>query len=333
MLIKGVALAITGLGLLSRSSRAFADDSALPTVNIVNPSGTLTQIFSQFFQDGDYFSSFGIKGQILNVSDGNKIIAALMSNSVDICGGSGFPGVFPAIASGANLKLLGGFVMIPQTAVYSKRADIKSAKDLVGRTVGTGAPGALLHELAVALLKKKGVDYTKVNFVNVGAGPDVFKATVAGTVDAGLAQIDYIDEQDKYGVHVLDDGRIWEELPNFVNQAFYSTDDIIAKKRDLLVRTLAAHVKLFRYIASPASKETFFKERVKALGIDAPAAAETQWNFFQPPGRLGVNLLISPESVEYVQQLNVELGVQKSVLPFAQVADMSLAQDALKLVG
>jgi hypothetical protein len=36
---------------------------------------------------------------------------------------------------------------------------------------------------------------------------------------------------------------------------------------------------------------------------------------------------------DYVQNLNVKLGVQNTVLPFAKVADMSLAQEALKLLG
>jgi ABC-type nitrate/sulfonate/bicarbonate transport system substrate-binding protein len=323
--------AVAGLGLLSHPVFALAEDS-LPTVRIVNPGGTLTLIFSQFFQDGDYFPSVGIKEQILNVTDANKIIAALVSDNGDICGGAGFSGVFPAILNGAKLKLLGGVTMTPADCLYSRKPDIRSVKDLIGRTVGTGAPGALLHELTVALLQKHGVDYKAVNFVNIGSAPDVFKAVVAGTIDAGVANGDYIDQQDKYGVHVLDDGRMWDELPNFVNQAFYSTDDIIAKKRDLLVRTLAAHAKLFRFISSPNSKETFFKIRAKALGVDSTEDAQTQWEFFQAPGRLGVNLMISPDSVEYVQRLNVELGVQKDVLPFDKVADMSLAQEALKLL-
>jgi hypothetical protein len=34
-----------------------------------------------------------------------------------------------------------------------------------------------------------------------------------------------------------------------------------------------------------------------------------------------------------MQQLNVSFKVQKEILPFERVADMSLAADALKLLG
>ena len=42
---------------------------------------------------------------------------------------------------------------------------------------------------------------------------------------------------------------------------------------------------------------------------------------------------MSEERVRYMQQLNVDTGVQKTILPFDKVADMSLARDALKLLS
>ena len=74
-------------------------------------------------------------------------------------------------------------------------------KDLVGKTVGSGAPGTVLHQLVVALLVKENVDYTKVNFVNVGSATDSFKAIVAGTVDAGVADNDVEVGRRAVGVH------------------------------------------------------------------------------------------------------------------------------------
>ena len=50
------------------------------------------------------------------------------------------------------------------------------------------------------------------------------------------------------------------------------------------------------------------------------------------PGVLAVNLVLTPEQISFVQDLNVELGAQKAVLPFDQCTDMTLAQEAVKLV-
>lgn len=43
--------------------------------------------------------------------------------------------------------------------------------------------------------------------------------------------------------------------------------------------------------------------------------------------------MLTPERINYLQQLNVALGIQKAVLPLDRVADMSLARDAAKLVS
>src|SRR5262249_8705135 len=152
---------------------------------------------------------------------GSKVIGALLSGSGDVCAGSGFASVFPAIEKGGKLKILAGASLLTDQAVFSAKPDIKSVKDLKGRTIGTGAPGALVHQMMVALLHKKGIKVSDVTFVNVGSNVDVFRAVVAGTVDAGPSAVDVYHEQAKYGVHSLTDGDLWAELPEYTNQAAY----------------------------------------------------------------------------------------------------------------
>ncbi len=48
---------------------------------------------------------------------------------------------------------------------------------------------------------------------------------------------------------------------------------------------------------------------------------------------LAVNLVLDEERIQKLQKLNVQLGVQNAILPYDKVADMSLARDALKLLG
>ena len=57
-----------------------------------------------------------------------------------------------------------------------------------------------------------------------------------------------------------------------------------------------------------------------------------EWNYIQTYKPFAVNLVLTPDRLRYVQELNVSFKVQKSVLPFERVADMSLAADAVKLL-
>ena len=57
-----------------------------------------------------------------------------------------------------------------------------------------------------------------------------------------------------------------------------------------------------------------------------------QWSYIQTYRPFAVDLVLSPERLRYVQELNLRFRTQKAVMPFERIADMSLARDALKLV-
>jgi ABC-type nitrate/sulfonate/bicarbonate transport system substrate-binding protein len=280
-----------------------------------------------------FFDAFDVKPNVLQVSDSAKCVAAVLSGSSQICLWSGFNQVIPAIEKGAKLKILAGALVLPSLALYSGRDDIRTVKDLSGKVIGVGTPGAVLHQMTALLLRKKGVSLDSVTFRNVGSNADIFKAVVARTVDAGLSDVDVFDEQARYGVHALSDGMLWIEIPEYTNQATYASDAAILNHRDELVRVLAAYAKTYRFISQPTSQAAFEKAREKVTGKSDPKAAMTQWNWIQKYRPYATDLVLTREKIDLIQKLNIDFKVQKQVLPMSEVADMSLAQDALKLLG
>ena len=299
-------------------------------INLVNTSGNTNLVLAALLRQEGIFERLGLDANILHVSDGSKLIGSLLSGETDMCALSGFGQVLPAIEKGAKLKVLAGGALLGLQAIMTKNPAIKTVKDLEGRTVGTGSLGALLHQLVVALLRKKGVDEKKVRFVNVGSSTDVFRAIAAGTVDAGPCEAWL---HGRAGTRVIEEARFFADLPEYTYQASYSSERAIARKRDAVVRTLAAYGKLYRFLSEARSHEPFLKAFATATGKNDREEAEAQWQFYQEHKPFAVNLVLSPERVRYMQDLNVSLGVQKSVLPFEQVCDMSLARDAVNLLG
>ena len=108
-------------------------------------------------------------------------------------------------------------------------------------------------------------------------------------------------------------------------------DRIIETKRDILVRSLAAQAKLYRFLHKPESREPFLKARAKVLPNSPSGEAIAQWNYIQHYKPYATGLVMSEERFRYMQQLNVDLGVQSAVMPIARVADMSLAKEAIAL--
>ena len=315
-----------------RSSPAGSQSSVARQIDEVTTKGVAGLIVHEVARAQGYFEQFQFNPKLLLVSDGGKCIAALLSGAAKICIYSGFNQLTPAIEKGAKIKILAGALNLPSLALYSGNPSVKIVRDLERKSIGVGSVGSVLHMMTVLLLKKKGVNVDSVTFRNVGSNADVFKAVVAKTVDAGLSDVDVFDQQSKYGVHALPDGMLWKEIPEYTNQGTYAPDAAIRQDRDILVRVLAAYAKAYRFISGPESQEVFARARAKATGSDDAQQALTEWRWIQSSQPYAVNLTLSDERINLVQRLNVEFKNQTHVLPIDAVADMSLANDALKLL-
>lgn len=324
-----------GMGVLVLGGGAFAQSagSVRPPVRIANASGNTNLGMQQLMRTQGYLQEMGVEPTVVNVADGGKIVGSLFGGDMDLSTMSGFGQIFPAIEKGGRMKIIAGAMLLPALALYTGKPHIQTLKDLEGKVVGAGSSGSLVHQLTVALLLKKGVDYKKVQFANIGSSGDVFRAVSAGTVDAGLGEVSFIEQQEKYKVRLMPSGNLSIELPEYTYQGAYATDRTIETKRDILVRTLAAYAKLYRFVQRADAKDAFFKARNEVLKTVGHEENMAQWNYVQGRKPFAVNLELGEERMRYMQMLNVELGVQKKILPFEQVADMSLAREAIKLIG
>ena len=322
-------IAAGGSAVLGRPAVAWAQGAPLRPINIISTSGTTNLVIAALMDQMGYMRQLGVAPNYINVADGSKVVAALITGSADLCPAAGITQVLAAIVKGAPLKVLAGAANKNFNAIFSANPGVRTLKDLEGRSVGVGALGTQLHQTMIALFRKYGVDASKVRFANVGAGPNVLKAVSARVVDAGPAEVWL---QRGTNLHILEHGKTFESLPEFVNQASFTSQRALAQKRDLVVRALAAYARLYRFIMTGDSQAAFLAASAKALG---PAQAQTaldQWRFYRQIQPFAANLELSPVGVQFMQQLNVTTATQTAIAPFARVVDTSVARDALKLI-
>ena len=135
-------LQISGAGVASvlfmtlRDTRATAAEPI--NVNIVNTSPNSAFTIQQLIKEKRWLEDFGLEPQTLNVSDGSKLMGALLSGSSDVCLLSGFGQVLPAIEKGGALKLVGGAQLLIRTHCYQKIRT--SSRPRISRAVRS-APG------------------------------------------------------------------------------------------------------------------------------------------------------------------------------------------------
>lgn len=328
----GAAGAGSVLAACSSSSSQGATTSGgkgLTSINIINTDTTDTLAFQQILQDKGWLEAYGVKASTTNVADGVKATAAITSGSADIAVMSGFGQIFPLIAKGESLKLLGGTGQLANFEVWSAQPGINTLADLKGKTVGIGAVGALLDQVMLAMFHQEGIDPSSVTFVDIGSSADVFKAVVAKRIDAGLGSIGFAADEQKYGIHSV--ASVWKVLPDWVNQGSFSSVSAIKSKREGLIGTMAAYAHLFRYLQGPGSESDYVNAYIK-VGGNAPTA-KALWNWYQQAHPFDTGIVLSPALVTYMQQMNILVKAQTSVLPYATVTDMSLARAAAKLAA
>ena len=321
--------------IASASSAALAGEASAAgrTIHVANAAGALNLTMAAFMKRMRFFEAFGLTPDILTVADGSKMVGGVLNGQVDASFSSGFGQLFPAMEHGAGLKIIGGGALTPTLALFSGKPDIHTLKDLEGRTIGTGSPGALVHQLSVTLLRKYGVDVGKVKFANIGSSADILKAVSVGTVDAGTGASALIDEAGKYNVHLVEHGNMSIELRDYPFQGAWTSDRKIRNERDLLVHGLAAQARLYRFVHTPAAKGPFIEARRTVFPSAPDSDHEAEWRWVAAYKPFATNLVLSPERLAYIQRINVSFEQQTKVLPFRQVADMSLAADAIKLLA
>jgi ABC-type nitrate/sulfonate/bicarbonate transport system substrate-binding protein len=320
----GAGLGATGLLTAGCSGGGGGGNS----VSIANTAATASITLNHLMDALGYLKSSGVDVKMTNVSSGTQVVAALASGSADITVLSGFIGMFPAMEKGLPLKAVGGTQLIATEAFYTGNPQVKSMRDLAGKTLGTGAVGAQLYDGFLAVLDKYRISTKDVTFRNVGTSADTFKAVLARQIDVGYGQVaDQVLAKPK-GVRML--ATVNDELPLYINQGAVATTKAIKSKRDALVKVLAAYVKLFQYLTTPESKPKYVAAYIAAGGTQEEG--EVQWEFINKSKSYSPTLDLPEEKVTYLQKLNVQAGSQKKVVPFADCTDLSLRKDALALV-
>ena len=147
-----------------------------------------------------------LKVEYAEITSGADQTQALASGDVDILYAVGGTSVISAAANGADIKILNMYSRSPEAfCMYSANNDIKSAKDLKGKTIA-GPVGTNLHQLLVAYLEKAGMTIEDVNFVNMSI-PDAKAALDGKSVDVALLAGPTAYKASKQGYNLVTNGK------------------------------------------------------------------------------------------------------------------------------
>jgi NitT/TauT family transport system substrate-binding protein len=135
-----------------------------------------------------HFAEQGLDVELVYTRGGNAAMQALVGGAVDYAGTS-FDVALQAAANGAAIRRFASTGRLPLFALAvgpKRKDDIKSAKDLEGKTVGISGLGNADHALLLFLLEEAHADAKKVRFATLGT--NILEALRIGQVDAAMVQ-------------------------------------------------------------------------------------------------------------------------------------------------
>lgn len=317
------ALLLTACG--GQSQPASGTPAPIPWKHgIIVPKGDAG--FELMAREKGYYKAHGVDVEFQQFAGNVQLNQALIAGVIDSGEESADP-AFSADLKGGTLKIIGSTIPGNPFGVLA-RAGINSFSDLKGKTIGVSQPGALPDVLMRAMLKAKGVDPNSVTAVNAGADAERYNAVKGGKIDAAAVSSEFVPMSKKDGINLL--GLANDVVPLYPRFVIVANGDALKSRPDGAVRFLAGEMEGLRYALSHRQEELQLTSRTINLPVDDPRITYL-YDAIKDGNMVAPNCDIPRAKIEWLQNLRVDLGIQKSKVDLNTLIDDSFRQKALKL--
>lgn len=260
----------------------------------------------------------------------NIATAALLSGSIDYVSPPG--SILQSASQGAPVRVLMLFQNKPPWRIMAKD-DIRSVKDLKGKSIGVGTKGSSTDFIVMKILMVNGLDPLKdAPIVGLGGDPNVrLGALKSGSVAALLETSPQLYIAEKQGAHSLVDSA--EVAPEWPIGGLSTTMARLQDNPDQVRRILRATLKSMIFAQNNANKTETVNILTKELELEQDVASKSYDDFIRGMAKTGE---ISDKGLVTEFATLKEFGQLKGDLPQAsKLADWTMlreVQKELKLV-
>jgi NitT/TauT family transport system substrate-binding protein len=231
-----------------------------------------------------------------------------------------------AIEAGGDARIVGAATRGP-TNVMAVRRDVNHLSDLYGRTVGHDGPGGALYTAMRALFEAENADFERATALTVGGTPRLFDALVDGSIDGAAVSVDVADQiATQPSLKVLYDTA--DQLPSYPGSTYAVSGRVLREQPAIVEKVLVGSMRGIRY-ALEHKNELVASEVERTGGSPAQLASvyDRYTKLWDP------DAVVTVDQLNYLQALNVRLGLQAAVVPLDRVADLSIHDRALLVAG
>jgi NitT/TauT family transport system substrate-binding protein len=266
------------------------------------------------------FEKHGLDVTLNQINSSSQAVAALRSGSVDIAAGPAGV-IIDAISKGmTNFTIFGE--CLPSTVLEIwVQPNIKSVKDLVGKTISSTNPNSLGDLMIGVWLAKNGIKKSDVNVVYLGGLGNLISAMKANKTDATLILPPLGEQLLPSGQKRLGDLR---DIA-YSNQGWTMTKSYAAKNGDAVQRYVMAVTEAIAFIKR--NREKSLSVLPKYTGVTNDEWNAYAYDFYMP--LLSIIPRMTPEVIKATQELSTVPEARKlNLKPYVNnsVIDKLVAQ-------
>jgi sulfonate transport system substrate-binding protein len=276
------------------------------------------------------FKNHGLDLQLVYTRGGNAAMQALVGSAVDYAATALDVAIQAYANVGADIRRFAVTGRLPLFAVVTApkaAGQIRTIKDLEGKTVGISALGNADHALTLYLLQQAGADARKVNFATMGV--NLLEALRQGQIDVGLVQEPALTLLQRSGGRVLVNGMDLEDARHYLGGAFefmgvsVRAKEIEERRGEMiaLTKALADALRALRAMSGTELVSALPKEMTTGLDLKEFGDILARYRDSLYPETVAIDL----DAAKRVEQSLVAGGLIKAGASMAGLHDTSIA--------
>src|SRR5437773_10970273 len=316
---------VVALGALVLATGVAAAQTKTKVSIAVGGAGCLCYLPTVLAKQLGEFDKAGVEVELINFKGGSQALQAVIGGSADVVSGY-YDHCVNLAAKGQSLQSFVVYDRFPGMVLAASPEsgkDIKSIKDLAGKTVGVSAPGSSTDFFLKYLLAKNGLDPTSASVVGIGLDATAVAAMEHGKVNAAV-MLDPAATllQNKFkDLKTLSDTRTQKDTLDvfggeYPGGALYTRADWIARNEATVQKLTNAILGTLKWIHAHSPEEIMAKMPEDLVGPDKAlyvAALKntipmySQTGLMDPKGAQAV-LAVFSQSVPEIAKANIDLS-------------------------
>jgi|HubBroStandDraft_6_1064221.scaffolds.fasta_scaffold123329_3 NitT/TauT family transport system substrate-binding protein len=240
----------------------------------ISQKGFWDSSFVEFGEMAGFFKEAGLEVEPFYTDGGAATLTTVLSGSTDIGLSNGLLGVIGAYVKGAPVRVISAQMTGAGELYWYARAEsgIRSLKDAAGKTVAYSSPGSSSNLIALALVKKAGVD---AKLVATGGVPATMTQVMTGQIDVGWAVV-------PFGLQNVIDGKTVivarvSDVPELAGQTIrvnLAAPAALETKRDAVTRFMRVYARAIEWAYRDPRAIDRFAENMKVPRAVAQRAVD-----------------------------------------------------------